>query len=244
MKKLIAGNWKMNMTLDTAIALAKDITAQAGQAQADYLICPPFIYLDRIAAIVEGSAVNLGAQDCSFNDNGAHTGDISAAMIKDIGATYVILGHSERRTDHGETDDIVHQKAARAHEHELTTIICVGETNEQREQGVEQDVVAAQLKGALPSSVTSTNTVIAYEPVWAIGTGKTATPEDAGSMHSFIREQLGAQFDDPENVRILYGGSMKPENATALLSMPNIDGGLIGGASLKAKSFVRIGGCA
>ena len=206
----------------------------------DYLVCPPFIYLAEIADTLKGSGIALGGQDCSPHDDGAFTGDISAEMLKSLGCTYVILGHSERRQHHGESDELVARKAAKAHEHGLITIICVGETEFERSAGQEQDVVARQLKGSLPQSATYKNTVIAYEPVWAIGTGKTATPQDAKAMHGFIRQKLQNEVDGADLFRILYGGSMKPDNAADLLATANVDGGLIGVASLKADQFIAI----
>lgn len=243
MKKLIAGNWKMNLNRAEANKLINALK-NADTASVDYLVCPPFVYLDDVVKTLSGTNIAVGAQDCAAQDNGAHTGDISAAMLADIGVTHVILGHSERRTDHKESDDLVKQKAIKAHETGLTAIICVGETETQRDNGDEQSVVKQQLLNSLPATATSANTVIAYEPVWAIGTGKTAQATDVKEMHGFIREILAQRFDDPQNVRILYGGSMKPENAGELLATPNVDGGLIGGASLSADSFTAIGNAA
>ncbi|MEM6780983.1 MAG: triose-phosphate isomerase [Pseudomonadota bacterium] len=237
MKKLIAGNWKMNGTIEAAIELAESIENGLEkkpelQEKCDVLVCPPLLHLLPVSGSIEKIA--LGAQDCSQNDNGAFTGDVSTAMLKDIGAGYVILGHSERRQYHNETDELVAQKATKANEAGLITIICVGETESEREAGKEQDIVGAQLAASMPEGCTPENTVIAYEPVWAIGTGKTATAEDVAVMHAFIREKVG------EGIRILYGGSMKPANAAELLATPNVDGGLIGGASLKAEDFLGI----
>jgi triosephosphate isomerase (TIM) len=242
MKKLIAGNWKMNLNAAEARQLASDLQAElSGRGQmADYLVCPPFIYLAEIVDILKGSDIAVGGQDCSEHSGGAYTGDISAEMLKDIGCAYAILGHSERRQHHGETDELVARKAAKAHEHGLITIICVGETEAERAAGQEQEVVARQLRGSLPSCATYKNTVIAYEPVWAIGTGKTATPKDAEIMHGFIRQRLHNEVDGADLFRILYGGSMKPDNAVDLLQTANVDGGLIGGASLKADQFIAI----
>ena len=243
MKKLIAGNWKMNLGADEVKQLCYDLqmkmTADLSE-YADFLICPSYLYVGACVKQLHGSAISVGVQDCSAQDNGAHTGDVSASMAKDIGASHVILGHSERRADHGETDDMVQAKAVKVHEQDLIAVICVGETEAEREAGKEKDVVKAQVLGSLPDTATSGNTVIAYEPVWAIGTGKTASAEDAGDMHVFIRSILAEKFDDPQTVHILYGGSMKPANAADLLAMPNIDGGLVGGASLKADSFLGI----
>lgn len=246
MKKLIAGNWKMNGTIDDARSLIADIINKVHDmdevlAACDLLVCPPYIHLAAVDHSLHGiDYIALGGQSCSRWDNGAHTGNISAEMLKDVGCSYVILGHSERRQGVGETDEIVSQKAIQAYDKGLTAIICVGETEEQREIGKENDVVATQLAGSIPAGATAQNTVIAYEPVWAIGTGKTATPDDVKSMHAFIRESLAGKVENSDQVRILYGGSMKPDNAKELLSTPNVDGGLIGGASLKADDFVKI----
>ena len=207
----------------------------------DFLVCPPFPYLLNIKDQCQAHGVLLGAQDCSVHQSGAYTGDISGGMIADCGGSHVVLGHSERRQYHNESDHHVAHKAKAAHEAGLVTIICVGETETQRDHGEEQDIVGQQLKESIPNTATADNTVIAYEPVWAIGTGKTASVDDVETMHSFIRSVLMEQVAGAENMRILYGGSMKPENAAALLSTPNVDGGLIGGASLKAEQFIAIG---
>ena len=246
MKKLIAGNWKMNGTLQDSKALIADIINGIDQNQTllqacDFVVCPSFLHIGAVRhAVSTTDYVACGAQDCAAEDNGAHTGDISAQMLVDAKCGYVILGHSERRHGRGETDEVIAAKAAAAHRQGVITIICVGETNEEREAGQEKEVVAAQLKGSLPSCSTAENTVIAYEPVWAIGTGKTAQPEDVKDMHAFIREKLEEQLAKAGDLRILYGGSMKPENAGDLLSTENVDGGLIGGASLKAEDFLGI----
>ncbi|MGB4106679.1 MAG: triose-phosphate isomerase [Alphaproteobacteria bacterium] len=244
MKKLIAGNWKMNGSLAETGKLVQEIAAgilgdAALSGKCDLLVCPPYVYLQAAKGALGGSLM-LGAQNCSALDNGAMTGDVSAAMLKDAGCHYVILGHSERRQHHGEKSEFVAQKAAKAHDNGLTAIICVGEKELEREQGNHQDIVERQLKGSIPASANAQNTVIAYEPVWAIGTGKTATPADVKAMHAFIRLQLKERLADSENMRILYGGSMKPENAKDLLATPNVDGGLIGGASLVAAQFLAI----
>jgi triosephosphate isomerase len=245
MKKLIAGNWKMNLNKAEIKTLLGDIKAQLKDSEnTDYLVCPPYVYLDMVVQGLQGTPIAVGAQDCTLNDNGAYTGDISAAMLKDIGAQFVILGHSERRTHHKENSALISKKAQKAHALDLISIICVGETLAQRETGQEQETVKQQLLDSLPNTATSHNTIIAYEPVWAIGTGKTASPEDVQAMHGFIRTTLAQHFDGPQNVHILYGGSMKPENAKALLATPNVDGGLIGGASLKADHFLAIGNAA
>lgn len=241
-RPLIAGNWKMNMLKADGVALASGIAAklkaQPGLA-ADVLMCPPFTLISEVAKAVEGSGVFVGGQDCHAKVSGAHTGDTSPVMLKDLGCRYVILGHSERRTDHGETDAQVKAKAASAHAAGLIAIICVGETLAQRDDGHTLDVNASQLKGSLPEGANADNTVIAYEPVWAIGTGRTASPEQAQEVHAFIRGELTKLVGETEagKMRILYGGSMKPENAAQLIALPDVDGGLIGGASLKVDDF-------
>lgn len=245
-KKLIAGNWKMNGSLDDAKGLVADIInglfgVPVLHEYCDFVVFPPYLHLYAIRHALHGrDEIAYGGQDCALNENGAHTGDTSAAMLKDSGCSYVILGHSERRVNHHESDEIVKRKAAQAHAQGLTAIICVGEKDFEREQGAQQVVVAGQLDGSIPESATADNTVIAYEPVWAIGTGKTATPEDVRDMHAFIRGHLGDKIDNSQDVRILYGGSMKPENARELLATENVDGGLIGGASLNAEQFLAI----
>ncbi len=236
MKKLIAGNWKMNGSLAEAVSLAKSITSIDG---VDICLCPPYLHLPIVKDNLQ-NGVFLGAQNSSQFKNGAYTGDISAAMIKDIGAEYVILGHSERRQYFGATDKIISDQAVLAHAENLITIICVGETEAEREQGKAEEVVKSQLLGSLPVCATAENTVIAYEPVWAIGTGKTATPEDVKSMHAFIRNVLKEKLDKFDSIRILYGGSVKPDNAKDLLHIENVDGALVGGASLKTEQFMAI----
>lgn len=248
MKKLIAGNWKMNGTVASVRTLMEGIAGAMEDDlsvldKCDFLLCPAYLHLPLVQQMkkILGVSVFLGGQDCAVTDDGAYTGDVSAAMLCDLGCEYVILGHSERRHYHDESDDIVCQKAALAHNKGLQTIICVGETESDRDAGKAEDVVAAQLSRSLPDTVNADNTVIAYEPVWAIGTGKTATPDDVAAMHKFIRKKLQEKLADFNRIRILYGGSMKPENAAELLATPNVDGGLIGGASLKAEQFVAIG---
>lgn len=246
MKKLIAGNWKMNGGIDDARALIADVVnAFDGRRDVleacDILVCPPFLHIASVRhALYNIDYIKFGAQDCSRFGNGAYTGDISAQMLADSECSYVILGHSERRQHFGDTDAIVAAKAALAHEQGLVTIICVGESDKEREQGKHEDIVGRQIAACIPKSANAANTVIAYEPVWAIGTGKTATPADIKAMHAFIRKSLTGKIRYPEDVRILYGGSMKPENAAAILATPNVDGGLIGGASLNAGQFLAI----
>jgi len=245
MKKLIAGNWKMNGSVQENASLVSAITEGLEKQSSilsacDLLICPPAIYISELSDICERHNVSLGAQDCSIYESGAYTGEISAPMLKEIGCTYAILGHSERRQYHDESNETVAAKAKTANENGLVSIICVGETEGEREAGAAEAIVERQLLESLPETASIDNTVIAYEPVWAIGTGKTASAEDAQKMHSFIRGKLKEKLANGEKMRILYGGSMKPENAGELLSMPDIDGGLIGGASLKAEQFLAI----
>jgi triosephosphate isomerase len=243
-KALIAGNWKMNMLSQGARALAGAVRdgAQALSDRADLVICPPATALALVAAELAGSAVGVGGQDCHVKAEGAHTGDISAAMLKDAGARYVIVGHSERRADHGETDAIVCAKAQMAITWGLRPIVCVGETLVQRESGIAQAVVEEQVFNAIPSGFDAAGGIVAYEPVWAIGTGRTATEQEIAEMHSFIRallrnRQMGA-------VPILYGGSVKPANAAAILAVPEVGGALVGGASLVAADFLAIAAAA
>jgi triosephosphate isomerase len=238
MRQLIAGNWKMNGLRADAIALAEGVRAGVQGMACELLVCPPFTVLEAVAKVLEGSAVSVGGQDCHTARNGAHTGDVSATMLRDAGATWVILGHSERRQNHGETDELVREKVLAAVEAGLIPIVCVGETEEQRASGQETEVVGWQLAGSLPKPFTG---VVAYEPVWAIGTGKTATDQDVATVHAFVREELVRQFGEAgHGLRILYGGSMRPSNAATLLAVPHVGGGLIGGASLKAEDFLAI----
>ncbi|GAA4250486.1 triose-phosphate isomerase [Azospirillum formosense] len=242
-RKLIAGNWKMNGLKADGLDLASDLAGRltgAGTVAFDMLVCPPFPLLFPVGDAISGSPLALGAQDCHAKTSGAHTGDVSPAMLTDAGCRYVILGHSERRADHAESDAQVAAKAAAAHKAGLIAIICVGETEAQRDAGQANAVVASQLKGSIPEGATAANTVIAYEPVWAIGTGKTATPDDVKAMHAHIRAELAGKTADPEAVRVLYGGSVKPGNAAELMAVENVDGALVGGAALKADDFWAI----
>ena len=246
-KKIVAGNWKMNKTVEESARLASEIVEASKGVDAgkcEIVICPTFLAVDRVAGIVKGSAVKLGAQDVHWENQGAFTGKVSVDMLKGAGVTYVILGHSEQRTLFGETDENVRRKTAKALEAGLTPIVCVGETLAEREGNRTEAVVEAQVKAAYQglSAEAAAGTVIAYEPVWAIGTGRNATDEQAQAVHKFIRGLLASLFGDAvaQAVRIQYGGSMKPENAGGLLKQPDIDGGLIGGASLKADSFFGI----
>lgn len=238
---LIAGNWKMNGLTDDGVALARAVAQ--GASGHDMLICPPATLLHAVRSVLEGTDVALGGQDCHAAMSGAHTGDISPEMLKDAGCSHVLVGHSERRQDHGESDGDVAAKAAAAHAAGLIAVICVGETEAERDAGKTTDVIRAQLDGSVPAGATAANTVIAYEPVWAIGTGRTPTAAEANEVHAFIREHLSSKLDGLA-LRILYGGSMKPANAAELLAQPDIDGGLIGGASLKAEDFLAIAAAA
>jgi triosephosphate isomerase len=240
---LIAGNWKMNGRREEGVALTESLLEKRGSGPYpfDLLVCPPATLLDRIGQTLAGSPVWLGAQDCHDQPSGAYTGDVSAAMIKDMGASHVILGHSERRARHGESDELVRAKATAALAAGLTAIICVGETEAQRQSGEALAVVGAQLLGSLPDGAHADKVVIAYEPVWAIGSGRTPTSADVQEVHGHLRRQLAARIgDEAARLRILYGGSVKPSNAAELLALPDVDGGLIGGASLKADEFWAI----
>lgn len=241
MKKLIAGNWKMNGNAKDAVSLISQIEDTITPdllKTCDFVVCPPFLHLPLVEDTLKACA--LGGQDCSERENGAFTGDISAQMLADIGVSYVILGHSERRQYHKESDSLICAKAGAANAKGLATIICVGETEAEREAGRQNAVVEVQLNASLPAGASAKNTVIAYEPVWAIGTGKTATAEDIRAMHAFIREKLTVKMADGADVRILYGGSVKPGNAKEIFGVPHVDGALIGGASLKAEDFLGI----
>lgn len=235
-RPLAAGNWKMNgLAADAAEIALLAAKLVVRPVEADLLICPPSTLLARMAVAFEGQGIAFGGQDCHASVSGAHTGDISAAMIADAGGTCVIVGHSERRAAYGESDAAVAAKAAAAHAAGLTAIICVGETLAEREAGKALSVVDGQVVGSLPAGATPENTVIAYEPVWAIGTGKTPSLADIAEMHAAIRTRLGSPA-----FRILYGGSVKPSNAQDILGLANVDGALVGGASLKAADFDAI----
>jgi len=244
MSKLIAGNWKMNgvsSSFETLQAIIDGLADAGPSKDVEALICPPFTLVYSFAARSKASMLNIGAQTCHSEQSGAHTGDISAEMLSDAGATYVITGHSERRADHGEINETVSAQTKAALESNLTPIICVGETLEDREAGNTMDVVLGQLQASIPGAVQGQDFVVAYEPVWAIGTGFTASPEQIGEVHLAIREALKARFGEQgKAIRILYGGSMKPANAEEILAIANVDGGLIGGASLKADDFLSI----
>lgn len=241
-RPLIAGNWKMNGLKASANELAAiGQGAEKVWRKADLLICPPATLLFTSAAIVIGSKVAIGAQDCHPAASGAHTGDLSAEMLADAGASAVIVGHSERRTDHHETDALVRSKAEAAWRAGLVAIVCVGETQAERDAGKTLDVVGQQLAGSVPDGATAANLVIAYEPVWAIGTGRTPTTKDVEEVHKLIRDRLKDRFSgEGASIRILYGGSVKPSNAAELMAVANVDGALVGGASLKAVDFLAI----
>lgn len=240
---LVAGNWKMNGTADSLDEI-RDVCAGLDAEVTlphETLLCVPATLIERAAGVAAESALSIGGEDCHAAESGAHTGDVSAEMLADSGATAVIVGHSERRTDHGETDDEISAKAEAAWRARLTAIICVGETREQREAGKAEEVVGTQLAGSIPGATAAATTVIAYEPVWAIGTGLVPSNDDIAAMHAFIRKTLVDRFDrEGEEIRILYGGSVKPSNAAEIFAIANVDGGLVGGASLKASDFLAI----
>src|SRR5262249_13128195 len=239
---LIAGNWKMNGLLSSIVELEQIIAAAPGlKGTVDLLVCPPATLVAAFAAKAKGSPVAIGGQDCHTEAAGAFTGDISADMLRDAGAHAVILGHSERRTYHKETDPDVRAKTIAAWRAGLQAIVCVGETRDQRTAGKTLEIVGAQLAGSLPSEANADNLVIAYEPVWAIGTGLTPTSADVAEVHRFIRETIAKRFGaEGQGIRILYGGSVKPSNAAELLAVDNVNGALVGGASLKAQEFLAI----
>ncbi len=242
-RPLVAGNWKMNGTsasLDELLAIGRGFTGEL-EAEAEALICVPATLLSRAHEVLSRSPVKTGGEDCHAKESGAHTGDISAEMLKDAGASYVIVGHSERRTDHGETDAIVLAKAEAAWRAGLVAIVCIGETRSEREAGATLDVLSRQLAGSVPKAANHETVVIAYEPVWAIGTGLTPTTGDVAEAHAHIRKELGGLIGaEAARMRILYGGSVKPSNARDLLSVANVNGALVGGASLKAADFLGI----
>jgi triosephosphate isomerase len=240
--KFIAGNWKMNATKATAVALAKGVAAGAPKSGVQVGVAPPFVYIDLVAQSVAGSGVLVGAQDAYFEKNGAFTGEISVEMLKDVGATFCLTGHSERRHVLKEPTELIAQKAAAIYNAGLILVHCVGEKLEERDANRTLDVVSEQLAELSPKVDDPSRLVIAYEPVWAIGTGRNATDQQAQDVHAYIRQELAETWnkDFADHVRIQYGGSMKPENAKGLLTQPDVDGGLIGGASLKPESFLGI----
>jgi triosephosphate isomerase (TIM) len=237
-RALVAGNWKMNGTSDSLAdvrllaAMLKDV-----ELRCDVMVCPPATLFGRVQSVLRGAPIRIGGQDCHWDASGAHTGDISAEMLKDAGASAVIVGHSERRTDHRETDTIVAKKAEAAYRAGLTAIVCIGETLDERKSGRTLAVLSRQLAASLPSTANAANTVVAYEPVWAIGTGLTPTIAEVAEAHSHIRKETARLGTD---LRILYGGSVKPANAEALMAADNVNGALVGGASLKAADFIGI----
>lgn len=240
MRKLAAGNWKMNGTR-AALAEVRALIAAVDAPGCDMLLCPPATLIAAMAEIAQGSALNVGAQDCHAKASGAHTGDLSAPMLADAGASHVILGHSERRADHGETDTQVKAKAEAVIAAGLVAIICVGETEAQRDEGNTLAVIGRQLDASVPHGATAAHLVIAYEPVWAIGTGRTPTLDQIAEVHGFIRTRLAATIKaEAAGTRLLYGGSVKPSNAADIFALPNVDGALVGGASLKAADFAPI----
>ncbi|MGK9370000.1 triose-phosphate isomerase [Melioribacter sp. Ez-97] len=245
-KKVVAGNWKMNNDLDSSVALISDIKnlLASKSLNAEVIICPPFTSLDAANSLIKDTQIKLGAQNMYFEKSGAFTGEISPLMLKSVGCQYVILGHSERRTIFGESNQLINKKIKAAVENQLNPIFCIGETLEERESGVTFKVIESQVREGLEGLTAEelANLIIAYEPVWAIGTGKTASPEQAEEVHAYIRKLIGELYSNQfaEKLTIQYGGSVKPENAAELMSQPDIDGALVGGACLKADSFVKI----
>lgn len=245
-KKIVAGNWKMNTNLQEGVALAKEINEalKAAQPKCDVIIAVPFTHLASINAVIDPAKLGLGAENCANHKSGAYTGEVSAPMVASTGATYVILGHSERRQYYGETSEILKEKVALALENNLTPIFCIGEVLEERENGTFNEVVKTQIEEGLfnLSADDFGKIILAYEPVWAIGTGKTATADQAEDMHAHIRATIAAKYGNEvaDNTSILYGGSCKPSNAAELFAKPDVDGGLIGGAALDAESFMGI----
>ena len=242
-KTIVAGNWKMNASKDSVESLVTDILSGAIDVSAEIIVCAPFPYLSQVEVLIEGSNLMLGAQNLNVNASGAFTGEVSAEMIKDFGANHVIVGHSERRSLYGETSEIVAEKTKAAIDSGLTPILCLGESLDQRESGKTESVVSEQLNKVIKmvGIEAFNNIIIAYEPVWAIGTGMTATPEQAQAVHKFIRDLLASGSQDiADKTAILYGGSMNAGNAVELISCADIDGGLIGGAALKAEDFLQI----
>lgn len=242
-QRLVAGNWKLNGSRDLVRSLVGDLVAGAGDGiEADVAVCPPFVYLSEAAAALNGSPIRLGAQDVCAESEGAFTGEVSASMLAEVGCHYAIVGHSERRSLYGEDDALVARKFVAAREAGLVPILCVGESLEERENGVTETVVARQLDAVVAAAGADAvaQAVVAYEPVWAIGTGLTASPDQAQAVHAFMRARLRESSAAAEQCCMLYGGSVKPGNAAELFAMPDIDGGLIGGASLDAEAFLAI----
>ena len=236
---LIAGNWKMNMTRAAAADLVAALRA-ADVAGPELLVCPPAILIPAVVEAAKGSALGVGGQDCHANASGAHTGDIAAEMLADAGAGWTIVGHSERRTDHAETDAVVNAKASAARRAGLKAVICVGETLAERQAGQTLAILTRQIAASVPDGATAANTVVAYEPVWAIGSGLTPTNAEIAAAHAHLRAELRKRTGEADGVRLLYGGSVKPSNAAEILAIPDVDGALVGGASLKAADFLGI----
>jgi triosephosphate isomerase (TIM) len=242
-RPLVAGNWKMNGLRSSAAEFTRIVEGAQKLTAVELMICPPATLVVLFAAAAKGTPVLIGAQDCHAEPSGAFTGDLSAEMLKDAGASAVIVGHSERRSYHQETDADVRAKALAARRADLCAIVCVGETRAERDGGRALAVVGTQLDGSVPDGATAENLVVAYEPVWAIGSGLTPTPSDVAEMHAFVRQRLGSRLgEEGLGIRILYGGSVKPSNAKELLHVANVDGALVGGASLKADEFLAIAG--
>lgn len=240
-RPLIAGNWKMNGTWRGSRRLADAVRESAPSIYADLLVCPPFLHIQAVAATLLGSRVAVGGQDCHPEASGAHTGDCAAPMLRDAGATHVVLGHSERRVNHAETSALVLRKCQAALAAGLLPLICVGETQDERDSGAAEAVVVQQLMDSLPLGFITAGGIVAYEPVWAIGTGRTPTEAEVAGMHAMIRNTLvGTYGPTARTTRLLYGGSVKPANAQALLALPDVDGALVGGASLVAEDFLAI----
>jgi triosephosphate isomerase (TIM) len=242
MRKLIAGNWKMNGLQADGLALARELArrAAAHPPGCDLLLCPPATLLAAVRDAIAGGVLRLGGQDCHSRQHGAHTGDISAAMLRDAGCSHVILGHSERRIDHRETDALIRAKLVAARDAGLVAILCVGETAQERDAGRALEVVSRQLAGSLPDGMSAASLTLAYEPVWAIGTGRTPKAAEIAEVHAHLRAELRGKVAAPEAVRLLYGGSVKPGNAGEILAIAHVDGALVGGASLVAADFWAI----
>ncbi|KXV55405.1 triosephosphate isomerase [Acetobacter tropicalis] len=241
-RQIIVGNWKMNGTSRDSQALVQALLAGLPPSGPDVVVCPPFTQLALLSDALKPTAVALGAQDCHKDVSGAHTGDISASMLTDLGVSYVILGHSERRQEHGELDETVREKAVAAGKAGLTPIVCIGETEDQRDSGEHFDTLGWQIKGSLPDGFSG---ILAYEPIWAIGTGRAATTDEIAETMKFLREELVRQFGEAgKTIRILYGGSVNDKNAASILAITDVAGALVGGASLKAEAFLSIIGAA
>lgn len=240
-RPLVAGNWKNNGLVAMAQALTREIVASAGNSAVDVVVCPPFPLIPIAGAVAKGTKVALGAQDCFTEPGGAYTGDVAVEILKDVGCSYVIVGHSERRDLHAESDDLVAEKVRAVWRAGLTAIVCVGETEAEKERGRTAMRIMSQLAASLPDGATPQNLVVAYEPVWAIGSGKTPTVDEVAMVHSLMRNALKARFgEQASGIRLLYGGSVKPANADKLMAIPHVDGALVGGASLKAGDFLAI----